>query len=171
MFSDVSHLIVVLSPQKLNMAEYGGDSRSASSRDALSTVAIWFLDEYFSCLQHEPCTTIYILPSPKDDGDLKTTIFVGFLFTLCYQMLTWEICSEPSSPPLSSPTPSPTTNLRVSPPPQKTNCYSPHPLLLLSSKMAAWPLRISIRPPPTEYACSAVYDQWEILLCLLLCNE
>ena len=33
---------------------------------------------------------LYLLPSTKDDGDFKNTIFVGFHFTLCYQMLTWQ---------------------------------------------------------------------------------
>ena len=89
----------------------------------------------FVCsMNHIP---LYLLPSPKDDGDLKNTIFLGFHFTLCYQMLIWKICLEPSNPPFSSPT----TNLRLrSPPPPKKKTFLVtllSPLLLLSSKMAA----------------------------------
>ena len=76
----------------------------------------WTSTSLVCSMNHIP-RYIYFRHQRTDDGDLKTTIFVGFLFTLCYQMLTWEICFEHSSPPLSSPTPSPTTNLRLSPPP------------------------------------------------------
>ena len=76
---------------KIHMAEYG-DGRSTSSRDALSAIAMRFIDEYFSLFAAWTIFRhIYFCHerTAMTSEISENTIFVRFYFTRCYQMLTF----------------------------------------------------------------------------------
>ena len=57
-----------------------GDGRSTSSRDDLSSMAVQFIDEYFSLLARMNHIPPYLFPSREDDDDVRDIGKKRFLF-------------------------------------------------------------------------------------------
>ena len=71
----------------INKVEYG-DGRSTSSGDALSAIAMRFIDEYFSLFA---AWTVFRLIYFRHERTSEKTIFVRFYFILCFLTLTGEV--------------------------------------------------------------------------------
>ena len=143
-FSDVSHLIVVLSAQKwicLNILE----TVDQLLQGMLSLLLRCDLSRSTSLVCSMNHISLSLRPSPKDDDDLKNTIFFGFHFTLCYQILNLKHLLRILKSSIFFPYTFHNYKFKIiAPPPKKKNIFLTlfSPLLLLSSKMAVWPLRI-----------------------------
>ena len=166
-FSDVSHLIVVLSAQKwicLNILE----TVDQLLQGMLSLLLRCDLSRSTSLVCSMNHISLSLRPSPKDDDDLKNTIFFGFHFTLCYQILNLKHLLRILKSSIFFPYTFHNYKFKIIAPPPKKKTFSWLSSALYYFYHPRWLYDLSAS---NEYACSTVYDQWEILVCLLLCNE